>query len=73
MGDEKLIEAVAKLEQAKKALREHIDTLDRGSPSAMFISGCLCEDCVIIAGIVDCLLQWRDERWPEGRRPRSAA
>lgn len=73
MADDKLLEAVASLQKAKKALREHIDTLDRGSPSAMFISGCLSEDCVVIAGIVDGLLQWRDERWPEGRSPRSAA
>ena len=73
MADDKLLEAVLKLEQAKKALREHTDTLDKGSPSAMFISGCICEDCVLIAAIVDDILQWREQRWAEGRRPRSAA
>ena len=69
----KILEAVLKLEQAKKCIREHVDTLDKTSASDMFEAGALCEDCVLIACIVEDLLEWREQRCrrpPASTRPR---
>ena len=73
MDRAKILEAVLNLDQAKKCIREHIDKLDKTSVSDMFEAGALCEDCVLIASILDDLLEWREQRWQEGRRRRSAA
>ena len=73
MDRAKILEAVLKLDQAKKCIREHIDKLDKTSASDMFEAGALCEDCVLIAAILEDLLEWREQRWPEGRSRRSAA
>ena len=74
MDRSKILEAVLKLDQAKKCIREHIDRLDKTSASDMFEAGALCEDCVLIAAVVEDLLEWREQRCPgRASNSRSAA
>jgi len=71
MDRAKILEAVVRLEQAKRCIREHVDRLDKTSSSDMFEAGALCEDCVLIAVIVEDLFGRREQRCPGRRNSRS--